>query len=146
VIEKTFDFNNPIEIQRELKKSLELMSPHFGGSENPVMDSLLHAFSYVLAAQNAAMEEYTKKIHEDMVKAFAIPAHQLGQPGDDIYLDKNGNLTIQKHVKVNTMVDFVPIKIHIGGVDKAECSHQWTEYVGLREAFTYCKKCDVKHE
>src|ERR1035437_317063 len=24
------------------------------------------------------------------------------------------------------------------------CSHEWTEYVGATNAFTYCKKCDIK--
>ncbi len=26
------------------------------------------------------------------------------------------------------------------------CYHEWTEYIGLNEVFTYCKKCDAKKE
>jgi len=26
------------------------------------------------------------------------------------------------------------------------CNHDWTEYVGLLESYTYCKSCDMKKE
>ena len=29
-------------------------------------------------------------------------------------------------------------------VETESCQHDWVEYVGLREVFTFCKKCDIK--
>jgi hypothetical protein len=34
------------------------------------------------------------------------------------------------------------IEGHVNSADK--CQHDWTEYVGLKESFSYCKKCDEK--
>ncbi len=31
-------------------------------------------------------------------------------------------------------------------VNQETCRHDWVEYVGLNEVFTYCKKCDAKKE
>ncbi len=27
-----------------------------------------------------------------------------------------------------------------------ECEHEWKQYVGFTETYTYCKKCDKKEE
>lgn len=33
---------------------------------------------------------------------------------------------------------------YIPGTTPDSCQHEWVEYYGLKETFTYCKKCDKK--
>lgn len=43
-------------------------------------------------------------------------------------------------------INHVPIHITVDNAkfDKVNCNHEWTEYVGFKDSFTYCKKCDQK--
>ena len=37
-------------------------------------------------------------------------------------------------------------KIDLGTNKQDWCAHEWVDYIGLNEKFTYCKKCDKKKE
>ena len=74
------------------------------------------------------------------------------------YLRKNDNLTLkgsvvhEEHTKVVCKLvrvsDFSTIKIPWEGETLTEkstnCFHEWVEYVGFTNKFTYCVKCDKK--
>jgi hypothetical protein len=138
MIQKTFDFNDPAAIHREMKKQFDLMMPSFGHGPSPVMDSLLLAMANMMAAQNIEIEKYVQGIYDEMNKKFG---NDVNSHIDDIHLDAHGNTVIKRTVKLNHAIDFVPISINI---DMAACEHEWTEYTGMHEVFTYCKKCDKK--
>lgn len=133
MIQKTIDFNNPAEVQRELKRQAELMMPSFGHAPSPVLDSVLHAMASVIAMQNVAMDEYIKKSYQNLAKA-------VGLDPNDLQIDEHGNIV----VKLKDPIEFVPISITIGDVSVSDCSHVWAEYFGFNDSFVYCKKCDKK--
>lgn len=134
MIQKTFDFSDPVAIHKELKRQAELMMPSFGHGPSPVLDSLLLAMASTMAAQNDAMEKMIEHLTAEMYKKFDV---------NDIFLDKDGNAVIQRTIKLPDTIEFAPVSINIDGV-KALCYHQWVEYVGMHEVFNHCKKCGEK--
>jgi hypothetical protein len=85
--------------------------------ESDIMD----AFQYCIAA--SAPVDYTDTLKQ-LVKALEAGGYsQHPSPMTLTPLDFGGNYSISP---------------------PNECAHEWTEYVGYSEAFTFCKKCDKR--
>jgi len=82
-------------------------------------------------------------------------------PDDEhtIMLDKDGKIPKFIVPKIDTeefdkyisrvrwdISESVGVSISDLGIDVAECKHKWKHYMGLREQFDYCEKCDAKRK
>lgn len=73
-----------------------------------------------MSTEDEMLKEAVKRISDDLRKAF------------------EGTFVVR-----NTC-DFTTVTINIGDLKSVDCLHEWLEYVGFKECFFYCKKCDQK--
>lgn len=77
------------------------------------------------------IEEFIKQMCGDLVRSISVDT----ATGDDL-----GKIAVTMHVQPRQSIEFLPFTVNIGG----DCQHEFVDYVGLNEGFTFCKKCDKK--
>ncbi len=117
------------EIRREMVRLISESIPDANHQPGTVFGCLIDVFANSMAMQQAEIEEYVRLLTEEMYKSFAT---------------KPGDLTVSKTVKLPDSIDFIPISFNVSAINDLDCKHEWADYVGFRESYTFCKKCDQR--
>lgn len=59
------------------------------------------------------------------------------------FLDGTVRYSIETELELY-LPEFLPTYGALYGTDNKECIHEWKTYVGFRESYKYCIKCDKK--
>jgi hypothetical protein len=119
-------------------------------------DAMSYAFSSMI--KNIEFQEMYEKILREILSSFQItePEISVKVKGTQVDVKMTMQLPIQwadivvtidtaQGSDLDKLAENFGLKRLPSSQPESSCEHEWTEYVGLKECFTYCKKCDQKH-